>query len=157
MRRRSSYSTLRHARKVLEGFGRALGQIPEEGTAGAGEAALFLDEAARGLAGPDDRVIPVRLSLFTEVVRHRPWTRATLGDLGGVDGIGVKFLDDCFASAPYKRLRVAAQAVLKKLLPPPTSVIRGAPRTASRASRGGRATLTSRRASPSSSGCSTAS
>ena len=122
---------VRHARTVLERFGRALGRIPEEGAAGAGEAALFLDEAASGLAGPDDTVIPARLSLFTVVVRHRAWTSATLRALGGVEGIGVKFLDDCFASAPYKGLRGAAQKVLKKLLPPPTSVIRGAPRTAS--------------------------
>ncbi len=115
----------RHARKVLEGFGQALGQLPKGG--GTGEASLFLDEAAQGLTGPDDRVIPARLSLFTEVVQHRPWTPATLHALGGVDGIGVKFLDDYFASAPYKRYREATQAVLKKLLPPPTSIIRGTP------------------------------
>ena len=95
-----------------------------------GEAALFLDEAASRLAGPDDTIIPARLSLFTEVVRHRPWTRATLLALDGVDGIGVKFLDDCFESAQYKRHRGAAQAVLKQLLPPPASLIRGAPRAA---------------------------
>jgi serine/threonine protein kinase/formylglycine-generating enzyme required for sulfatase activity len=119
----------RHARKVLEGFGRALGQLAGDGVPGKSEAALFLDEAVDGLTGPDDRVIPVRLSLFAEVVRHRSWTPATLHALGGVDGIGVKFLEDCFESAPYKRHRSAAQAVLKELLPPPASVIRGAPRT----------------------------
>ena len=53
------------------------------------------------------------------MVRHRPWTPATLRALGGIDGIGVKFLDDCFASTPYKRHRNAAQALLKELLPPP--------------------------------------
>ena len=39
----------RHARRVLEGFGQALGQLPEGGGRGTGEASLFLDEAARGL------------------------------------------------------------------------------------------------------------
>jgi serine/threonine protein kinase/formylglycine-generating enzyme required for sulfatase activity len=118
----------RHARKVLEGFGQALGQLRDGREARTEEAARFLDEAVHGLLGSDDRVIPVRLSLFTEVIRHRPWTPATLEALGGVDGSGVKFLDDCFASVPYKHHRNAAQAVLHRLLPPPTSVIRGIPR-----------------------------
>ena len=122
---------IRHTRRVLEAFGQAMGQLKGEGLAGEGDAALFLDEAARGLAGPDARVIPARLSLFALVVRNRPWTRATISDLDGIDGIGVKFLDDCFASAPYKRHRNAAQALLKELLPPTASVIRGSPRTGS--------------------------
>jgi hypothetical protein len=67
-----------HARRVLEGFGRALGRLPGEPGTTEEEASLFLDEAVKGLTGPDGRVIPVRLSLFAEVVRHRPWTRATL-------------------------------------------------------------------------------
>ncbi len=61
------------------------------------------------------------------MVRHRKWTPETLRSLGGVDGIGVKFLDDCFTKAEYKHLRAASQAVLNKLLPPPTSAIRGRP------------------------------
>jgi serine/threonine protein kinase/formylglycine-generating enzyme required for sulfatase activity len=119
----------RHARKVLEGFGKALGQLPEDGETVKGEAALFLEEAVLGLTGADDRLIPMRLSLFTEVVRRRPWTPATLRALGGVDGIGVKFLDDCFASPPYKRHLRAAEAVLGVLLPARRSVIRGTPRS----------------------------
>jgi eukaryotic-like serine/threonine-protein kinase len=118
----------RHARRVLAAFGQALGQLADDGTTESSEGSLFLDEAVHGLAGPDNRVIPVQLSLFTEVVRNRPWTPATLQELGGVDGIAVKFLDDCFASTPYKRRRVAAQAVLTELLPAPASQIRGTPR-----------------------------
>lgn len=121
----------RHARRVLEGFGRAFGQIPADagGDSAARETSRFLDDAVGGLTGVDGRVIPVRLSLFAQVVRFRPWVPATLVDLGGADGIGVKFMDDCFRSAPYRRHRGAAQAVLKKLLPPPTSAIRGGPHT----------------------------
>jgi eukaryotic-like serine/threonine-protein kinase len=61
------------------------------------------------------------------VVRHRSWTPETLNKLGGVIGIGVKFLQDCFAKPEYKNYRDAALEVLKKLLPPPTSVIRARP------------------------------
>jgi formylglycine-generating enzyme required for sulfatase activity len=117
----------RHTRKVLEGFGRSLGQLPEAGGAATAKAALFLDEVSRGLADAEGRVIPMQVSLFTEVVRRRPWTPETLRAMGGVDGIGVKFLDDCFAKPEYKNYRGAAQRVLEKLLPPPTSMIRGRP------------------------------
>jgi serine/threonine protein kinase/formylglycine-generating enzyme required for sulfatase activity len=121
----------RHARKVLEGFGQALGRLPADSGTGLEEASQFLDEAVKGLTGADGRVIPVRLSVFAEVVRHRPWTLATLRALGGVEGIGVKFLEDRFesASSPYRHERKACQAVLAALLPPPSSVIRGAPRS----------------------------
>jgi serine/threonine protein kinase/formylglycine-generating enzyme required for sulfatase activity len=116
-----------HTRTVLEGFGRALGQLPETGGAVTEDAVRFLEEVSRGLADAAGRVIPMRLILFTEVVRHRAWTPETLHNLGGVDGIGVKFLDDCFAKPEYKNYRDAALKVLDKLLPPPTSVIRGGP------------------------------
>jgi serine/threonine protein kinase/formylglycine-generating enzyme required for sulfatase activity len=117
----------RHTRKVLEAFGRALGQLPEAAGAATEEAARFLEEVSHGLADADGRVIPMRLSLFIEVVRHRTWTPETLNKLGGVIGIGVKFLQDCFAKPEYKNYRDAALEVLKRLLPPPTSVIRARP------------------------------
>jgi formylglycine-generating enzyme required for sulfatase activity len=122
-----------HARKVLEEFGRALERIPNDGTAPSDEVHRFLGDVVNGLTAPDGRVTPVRLSLFAEVVRHRPWTRATLQALGGVDGIGVKFLEDRFESesSPYRPHRHAAQAILRALLPPPTSNIRGVAWTAS--------------------------
>jgi eukaryotic-like serine/threonine-protein kinase len=117
----------RHTRTVLEGFGRALGQLPDVGGAVTKEAALFFDEAVQGLSDAEGRVIPMRLSLFIEVVRQRPWNPETLAKLGHVDGIGVKFLEDCFTKPEYKHYRAPALAVLDKLLPPPTSVIRGRP------------------------------
>jgi formylglycine-generating enzyme required for sulfatase activity len=120
-----------HARKVLEEFGRALGRLPSAGGTTPDEASRFLDEVIKGLTAPEGRVIPVRLSLFTEVVRHRAWTLETLRTIGGVEGIGVKFLEDRFESesSPHRVHRNAAQAILQALLPPPASVIRGAVRT----------------------------
>jgi serine/threonine protein kinase/formylglycine-generating enzyme required for sulfatase activity len=118
-----------HTRKVLEGFGHALGRLPGPDEPANPACAAFLEAAVRGLTDAEGRVVPMRLSLFTEVVRNRPWTPETLEQLGGVEGIGVKFLDDCFARAEYKAYRTGAQAVLKALLPPPTSMIRGKPRS----------------------------
>jgi serine/threonine protein kinase/formylglycine-generating enzyme required for sulfatase activity len=119
----------RHARNVLLEFGRSCGAIPPGKPEAGSETALFLDQAVEGLAGADERVIPVRLSLFTEVVRHRAWTPANLKALGGVAGIGVTFLEEAFdsAAAPptYRLHRRAAQAVLQALLPAPTSLLRG--------------------------------
>ena len=41
---------------------------------GSGETSAFLDEAVRQL-GEDGKVVPVRLSLFAELMKSRPWTR----------------------------------------------------------------------------------
>jgi len=123
-----------HARKILEDFGRSPGRnASNDGVAG-GERDRFLDEAVKDLTGPDGRIIPVRLSLFAEVVRHRPWTLATLAELGGMEGIGVKFLEQSFdtdtASPGCKEHRPGAEAVLHALLPHGNAMIRGTPRPA---------------------------
>src|SRR5271157_3702428 len=123
----------RHTRKVLEEFGRSLGQLPPGELPAGSEGDVFLDRAVQDLIGPDGRVIPVRLSLFVEVVRNRPWTIHTLRALGGMEGIGVKFLEEAFDSplaAPAHRVhRRAATAVLQLLLPAPMEVLRGSPRS----------------------------
>jgi hypothetical protein len=63
-----------HARAVLAAFGRAFGRL----TAGhSREQESFLDQAVAGLS-QDGRVIPVRLALFAEMVKGRPWTPDTL-------------------------------------------------------------------------------
>ena len=43
-------------------------------------------------------MIPVRLALFAEMVKGRPWSLATLKDVGGTQGIGVTFLEETFSS-----------------------------------------------------------
>jgi serine/threonine protein kinase len=118
----------RHAKKVLTLFGRALGALPERAGELTAEQACFLDQAVEGLA-QDGKVIPVRLVVFAEMVKGREWTPATLKALGGMEGIGVTFLEEAFSSAtaaPGRRLhQVAARAVLRALLPEQGTDIRG--------------------------------
>ncbi len=99
------------------------------------QATRFLERAVEELAGPDGRVIPVRLTLLAEMLRHREWTPATLRDLGGFEGIGERFLEETFSAptAPpaHRTHQRAAQAVLKALLPEPSSDLKGRMRPAS--------------------------
>ena len=88
----------------------------------------FLDQAVTGLA-QDGRVVPVRLALFAEMVKGKPWSPATLRDLGGMDGVGVKFLEDTFSSSrsnpKHHYHQKATQAILKSLLPDTNTDIKG--------------------------------
>jgi len=88
----------------------------------------FLDQAFTGLA-QDGKVISVRLALFAEMVKGKPWTPAALRDVGGTEGVGVTFLEETFSAPqanPKHRLhQKAAQAVLKALLPESGSDIKG--------------------------------
>ncbi|HKB41193.1 MAG TPA: hypothetical protein VKD72_32500, partial [Gemmataceae bacterium] len=114
-----------HARKVLAEFGRAFGQLRAEL---APEQERFLDQAVAGLA-QDGKVISVRLALFAEMVKSKPWTPATLRQVGGAEGVGVAFLEETFSAAtapPTHRLhQKAARAVLKALLPEPGADLKG--------------------------------
>ena len=69
-----------HARKVLIEFGLACGRLSDAaaGSCPGTESSRFLDEAIKEMTGPDGHVMPVRLSLFAEMVRRRPWAPATL-------------------------------------------------------------------------------
>jgi eukaryotic-like serine/threonine-protein kinase len=80
-----------HARKVLAAFGRAYGVLPEQIRALSAEQNAFLDQSVKGLT-QDGKVISVRLALFAEMVKGKPWTPATLGAVGGTQGFGVTFL-----------------------------------------------------------------
>jgi hypothetical protein len=118
---------LRHAEKVLGAFGRAFGALPE----GPGETKgqqEFLSQAVAGLA-EEGKVICVRLALFAEMMKGRPWTPTSLKEVGGTAGVGVAFLEETFGSAtanPKHRLhQKAARAVLRVLLPEGGTDIKG--------------------------------
>ncbi len=116
----------RHARKVLAALGFAFGTIPEADRGKEQDA--FLDQAVAALS-QDGKVVPVRLSLFAEMVKSKPWTPAALREIGGAEGVGVAFLEETFSSPtapPHHRLHQGTvQLVLGALLPEAGSEIKG--------------------------------
>ena len=119
---------LRHAKKVLAAFGRAFGTLPDRVGDLPKDGEAFLDQATAGLA-QEGKVISVRLALFAEMVKGKPWTPATFREVGGTAGVGVTFLEETFAAStapPQHRLhQKAAQAVLRSLLPQGGTDIKG--------------------------------
>ncbi len=116
---------LRHAARVLSDFGRAFEALPSQPSK---EQEAFVSEAVSALA-QDGKVAPVQLSLFAEMVKGQDWTRATLRDVGGAQGVGVAFLESTFGAdhAPpeHRYHKPAALAVLRDLLPQPGVDIKG--------------------------------
>ena len=117
-----------HARKVLAEFGRAFGRVPANPAERTPDQERFLDQAVAGLA-QDGEVISVRLALFAEMVKGKPWTPATLRQVGGTEGVGVAFLEETFSAAtappPHRLHQKAARAVLQALLPEPGADLKG--------------------------------
>src|SRR5262249_34017524 len=87
-----------HARKVLAGFGRAYGRLPDKLGECTKDQHAFLDHAVAGLA-QEGKVISVRLALFADLVKGKRWTPATLKEVGGMEGVGVIFLDETFTAS----------------------------------------------------------
>ncbi len=118
----------RHAKKVLMAFGRAYGASPENIGDLSSDEESFLDQTIAGLA-QDGKIISVRLALFAEMIKGKPWTPATLREVGGTEGIGLAFLEETFSAStavPERRLhQKAAQAVLNALLPESGTDIKG--------------------------------
>ena len=117
-----------HARRVLAAFGRAFGKLPENAGEMDKEQKEFLRQAVSGLA-QEGKVISVRLALFAEMMKSKPWTPATLKEVGGAEGVGVTFLEETFSantSPPEHRYHQnAARSVLKSLLPEAGTDIKG--------------------------------
>jgi serine/threonine protein kinase/formylglycine-generating enzyme required for sulfatase activity len=117
-----------HAHQVLEAFGRAYRVLPQSESEITLEQAAFLEQSVAGLAR-EDKVIPVRLTLFAQMVQGRHWTPSTLKDVGGTQGIGVRFLEETFSAAtapPEHRLhQKGARGVLRALLPELGTDIKG--------------------------------
>lgn len=118
----------RHARKVLSAFGRAFGALPDDAQGMTAEQEQFLRLATEGLA-QEGKIICVRLALFAEMMKGKPWTPASLKAVGGTQGVGVNFLEETFGSATspptHRYHQEAARRVLKALLPDSGSDIKG--------------------------------
>ena len=63
------------------------------------------------------------------MMKGRAWTAAALKEVGGAEGLGVRFLEDTFvspsANPKHRAHQKAARAVLKELLPETGSDIKG--------------------------------
>lgn len=118
---------VKHARKVLVAFGQAYGNLPPkiEQTA---EHDAFLDEAVDGLQ-VDGKVICVRLAMFAEMMKNRDWTPQSLRAVGGLEGLGVNYLEESFskATAPpgHRYHEKAIRRVLGELMPQAGTDIKG--------------------------------
>ena len=123
---------IHHAKKVLAAFGRAFGVLPDSPGQVTKDQQQFVEQAVHGLA-QEGKVICVRLALFAEMVKGRPWTLMTLMDVGGTEGVGVTFLEETFsaATAPpeHRYHQKAARGVLKALLPESGTDIKGSMRS----------------------------
>jgi hypothetical protein len=119
---------LEHARKVLLAFGRGYGKLPDDPKQITGSQNEFLDRTIKGLS-QEGRVVSVRLALFAEMLKGKPWTPEILKQVGGAEGVGVTFLEETFSARtapPSHRIhQKAAQAVLGALLPETGSNIKG--------------------------------
>ena len=92
---------LDHARRVLAALGRAFGKCPIGGGEATKDQKQFLEQAVAGLA-QEGKVICVRLALFAEMMKGKPWTPATLKEVGGTAGLGVTFLEETFMRQPRR-------------------------------------------------------
>lgn len=115
---------LEHARNVLAAFGRAFGKFNDINR----DQNEFLKLALAGLT-EEGKVICVRLALFAEMMKGKPWTPTALRQAGGAGGVGVAFLEETFSSStapPQHRLhQKTARHVLKELLPDRGTDIKG--------------------------------
>ncbi len=118
----------RHAKRVLTSFGQSFGALPEPPAEPTKEQKAFIERAITGLT-QEGKIICVRLAMFAEMMKGKPWTTASLKE-----DVGVMFLDETFSSPaanPKHRLhQVAARAVLKALLPESGTDIKGHGRSA---------------------------
>jgi serine/threonine protein kinase len=122
---------IHHAESVLVAFGRAFGALPPAPLPLSEDQQSFITQTVDALA-QKGQVTQVHLSVLAELVKGREWTPATIQDVGGAQGLGVRFLERAFGAEapPYRRIHQrAAREVLKRLLPPSRINIKGRARS----------------------------
>ena len=119
---------LEHATTVLGLFGTAYGKLPDSTKSWNQDQKEFVRQAIHGLS-QDRKVISVRIALLADMMKSRDWTMPALREVGGIDGIGVTFLEEMFGSrhAPiqHRQHQEAARGLLSALLPATGTEIKG--------------------------------
>ncbi len=103
---------LTHAVKVLTAFGRAYGTLNDPPSI---EQAAFLQEAT-GELSRIGRLEPVQIALLSEMIKDKPWKSSTLRSLGGIQGLGVAFLEERLAGPSAHPLIRAQLPVVRRIL-----------------------------------------
>jgi serine/threonine protein kinase len=121
-----------HAKRVLVRFGESYDKFPMDATARSSDQTVFIDQVVDGLS-ENSKVVSVRLSLLTDMLKGRDWVPKTLESIGGLDGIGIHFLEETFASsradARHRAHQIAVRGVLRALLPDLGTDIKGSMRS----------------------------
>jgi len=108
-----------HARRVLRELGVGYKRLPENPADQSEAQTAFIGQTIADLT-EDNRLYPVRLSVFVEMVKDRPWNPETLIEMGGAKGVGVAFLENSVGSRSRQSRRIheqAARSVLAALIP----------------------------------------
>ena len=121
-----------HAKRVLVRFGESYDRLPMDGTSRSPNQTAFIQQVVEGLS-ENSKVVSVRLSLLADMLKGRDWTPATLESIGGLDGIGISFLEETFASSRadvrHRMHQVAARGILRAMLPELGTDIKGSMRS----------------------------
>jgi serine/threonine protein kinase/formylglycine-generating enzyme required for sulfatase activity len=121
-----------HAQNVLIRFGQAYSKLPDNTQTLSPEQTDFIRQVVEGLS-EEGKVVSVRLALLAEMLKSRDWVPATFETIGGLDGIGISFLEETFASpradVRHRQHQEAVRGVLRALLPESGTNIKGAMRS----------------------------
>lgn len=113
-----------HAQRVLAAFGRAYGTLRDSITS---DQEAFLHDATEELARVG-KLAPVQIALLSEMIKDKPWTTSTLRNLGGIQGLGVSFLEERLngtSAHPIIRSNLPiVRQVLQMMLPNDEAVIK---------------------------------
>ncbi len=107
-----------HARRVMRELGQAYNRLPVGSPLNV-EQENFIDQSIQGLT-ENNRLYPVRLAVFVEMIKDKPWVPETLKAMGGTKGVGVAFLETTVGSQAISSRRMhsaATRRILTALLP----------------------------------------
>lgn len=122
-----------HAAKVLGLFGRAYGKLPASSRDWSPDQHEFIRQAVQSLS-QDRKIISVRIAVLADMMKSRAWTTAALREVGGIEGIGVTFLEETFGSrhAPiqHRQHQEGVRGLLSALMPIKGADLKGSMRNA---------------------------